>query len=699
MSEMDDAIIEEFLADSHEGLDRLDRDLLALEREPGAKPALDDAFRALHTIKGTCSFLGYRALERVAHAGENLLARVRAGALEPSADVTAALLATVDAVRVILGHVERSRSEGPDSFDDVVLRAEALAGRAAERAARSSATADTTSEAVRALRGKREDAAAAASAAEANHLRVDVGLLDRLMNLASELVLVRNQVAQYSAARNWAELPGANQRLHHLTTRLQEEVMRTRMQPISTLWQRLPRLVHDVAAACGKRVRLDREGTSTELDKALIEALKDPLVHLVRNAVDHGIESPEARAAAGKPAEGVVRIAARHEGGQVLLTVADDGGGIRVDRIREAALERGLLAREDAERASERQWLQFLFLPGFTTAKEVTAISGRGVGLDVVKSGIERIGGSIEVDSDPGRGTTFRLRIPLTLAIVPVLLVEEAGARFAIPQVSVDELVPLHVFGGDAFEQVEGAPVMRLRGTLLPLVFLAESLGLATRAESLERRRGQIAVVTADGRRLGLVFERIVDTQEIVVKPLAQSLRALRAYAGATLLGDGGIALILDLPGLARRAGFDAAAPRAAAPPPPAPPDDRARGLLVSLGGERLAIVPLEHVARIESFAPGSLARGRDGWAAEWQGRLLPVVPLGTALGDAGDPAWSAAAGTVPVLVCECRGKTVGFAFERVEDVLALDPDGAARAIVGGRLAEVVDLAALAEAA
>src|SRR5579864_4796331 len=391
-------------------------------------------------------------------------------------------------------------------------------------------------------------------------IRVDVGQLDRLMNRVGELVLLRNQIVQYTNSTEDSELLATSQRLNLLTTELQEGVMKTRMQPIGNIWSKFPRTVRDVALGCGKQVRIEMEGKETELDKTIIEAIKDPLTHIVRNSVDHGIESPEARTAAGKNPEGRLFLRAFHEGGQVNIEITDDGAGLDFEKIRNKAIQKGMISADQAARMTEREITNLIWLPGFSTADKVTNVSGRGVGMDVVKTNIEKIGGTVDVQSKLGKGSTVRMKIPLTLAIIPALIVTTAGDRYAIPQVSLLELVRLE--GEQArkgLELVNGAPVYRLRGKLLPLVYLKRELRADTQEQGVaspktESQSVNIVVLRADDRAFGLIVDEINDTEEIVVKPLSKQLKSINTYAGATIMGDGRVALILDVLGLAQRA-------------------------------------------------------------------------------------------------------------------------------------------------
>ena len=686
---MDDSILDDFLVDSHEGLDRLDRDLLALERDPAAGEPIASAFRSLHTVKGTCSFLGLRRLERVAHAGESLLAALRAGRLRWSREIADALLATADTVRAILAALESTRRE-PEGEDGALLsRLAACAAGDPTGAAPAADVAATPAPA--AVPAPDAGAPDAASALQQQHLRVDVRRLDAVMDLVGELVLARNQLLRSLAGARTRDagpadrgLGAAAQRLDHVTTRLQDEIMRTRMQPVSAAWARLPRLVRDVASACGKRVRLETRGDGTELDRALVEALKDPLTHLVRNAIDHGIEDPAARERAGKPAEGVLRLTAFEEGGSVRLELADDGAGMAVERIREQAVARGLIDAERARRLSDEECLAFVFLAGFSTASRVTSISGRGVGLDAARAGIEAVGGSIGVRSVPGApgeagaagsGTTFHIRLPLTLAILPALTIEQSGETYAIPQAHVLELVRC---GEDhaRIEHAHGRPVFRLRGELLPVVELGRWLAAedAVEGDSMPRH---LLVLSADGRRYGLAVERVHDTEDIVVKPIGHRLREGGAFAGATVLGDGRVALILDAHALALRAGLDAAMDAngpAVAADAEAAAAARVPLLLVRARRGVPAAVRLAEVDRVVEFESAAFERLDEHPAVRLDGEVLPVAAF------AGDPSLATLAGaeaarTWPVLVHGGPGHRVGLVVDAVVDIV--DWDGA----------------------
>jgi two-component system chemotaxis sensor kinase CheA len=550
----------------------------------------------------------------------------------------------------------------------------------------------------------------AAGAARESSIRVDVALLDKLMTLVGELVLARNQVVQLTRTTEHSPLLSATQRLNLITSELQEGVMKTRMQPIGNVWHKFTRVVRDLAHSCGKQVALAMEGEHTELDKTLIEAIKDPLTHLVRNSIDHGIELPAARLAAGKPAEGRLFLRAYHEGGQVNIEIRDDGAGLDPERIRQKAVERGIVTQDQAERLGERETFELIFLPGFSTAAQVTNVSGRGVGMDVVRTNIEKIGGAVDLESKRGLGTAIKIKIPLTLAIIPALVVESGANRYAIPQVNLLELVRLE--GDDArrgVEMMHGAAVHRLRGKLLPLVYLAQTLGqpAAQGAPVLN-----IVVLQADGRQFGLVVDDIRDTEEIVVKPLGKHTKGLQVFAGATIMGDGRVALILDIVGLARRSrvvGESRERGRAEPAEARAAVTDGRQTMLIfrSLDDGRMAI-PLARVERLEEFPRRLVERAGHELLVQYRGQIMPVVELSELLEERRARPRAATAPSpqdvVPVVVFAHRGRHVGLLVEEILDIVedSLEvrrPPGRAgvlgTVVITGRVTELLDVEAV----
>jgi two-component system, chemotaxis family, sensor kinase CheA len=713
---MDD-LTREFLIESQEGLDRMERCLTDLEEKPRDKELLSEIFRAVHTIKGTTGFLGFKRLEKLAHSGENLLGLLRDDKLTANTAVITALLQLLDGLRTILKAIEAKGDEGEG--DDTVLiarldelRAPAMqpgngekSKPAATRAQRSdapkaarkdqppleSAASDAIAQAAPVTAVAESDLEPAAPSPDANSippaefakpralvggttaestLRVDVALLNRMMNLVGELVLTRNQVLQATAADPNMTL--LSRRLDMVTADLRESVMKARMQPVSHIFSKMPRIVRDLSQSLGRRARLRLEGQETELDKSLLEAIKDPLTHAVRNSLDHGIEPPAVREAAGKDPEGLLTLRALQEGGHVVIEVSDDGAGIDVDRVRAKAIERGLVTAERAALLAERELLQLIFLPGFSTAAQVTNVSGRGVGMDVVRTNVEKIGGKVEIDSRAGKGTTLRLRIPLTLAIIPALIVRSLDQSFALPQAALSELVHIpQEQAASGIEWIDNAPLYRLRGRLLPLVFLDGLLMPGRDCKLTANRDHFIAVLDADGRRFGLVVDSLADPEEIVVKPLSAALKDIGLYSGATVLGNADLALILDPGSIAMKTGVTMSGE-----------DDQSAGLaegsedgaakldylLVEIAARRAA-VPLGDVLRIEQLPFSRIEHVDFRPVLNFEGQLLAIEDPGGVLAAAEGNA------DAPIVVVVCRdgARHVGIAVSHVLDVAAGD--------------------------
>ena len=674
----DQDVIREFLVESHENLSRLDQELVELESHPKDAALLASVFRTIHTIKGTCGFFAFSTLEKITHQAESLLSQLRDGQRDLNPSLVSLILETVDATRKVLASIEETGEEGPDQFEDLTERLRAAAQCAAGKG--SPSTPDKLSEsaldqgcesgpAEHADVAKSEQDATRSSAVADANIRVGVGLLDKLMDLVGELVLTRNQILQFNTEREDAALNTTSQRLNLITTELQEGVMKTRMQPIGMVWNKLPRVVRDMAVSLGKQIRLEMDGAETELDRTIIEAIKDPLVHLVRNSCDHGIESPEVRQRASKPPEGKLTLRAYHEGGQVNIEIGDDGAGVDVNQVKQKAIEKGLLRPEQAQKLGDREALNLIFQPGFSTAQAITKVSGRGVGMDVVRSNIEKIGGVVDVFSRPGEGTTVKLKIPLTLAIIPGLVVNCGGERFVIPQVSLLELIRLEGDSSDKhIEHVHGTPVYRRRGSLLPIAYLNQVLGL----KSAERTEAvNMVVLQAEDRQFGLVVDGINDTQEIVVKPLGKQLKGLTLYAGATIMGDGRVALILDVLGIGQCSGVLAESreqSRSATEHKAQSGTDQQRLLLFRAGSfERLA-VPLSLVARLEEFPRSSIEHAGGRQVVQYRNRILPLVSLRDVL-EPGAHDREQTADPAQVIVFNDGDRSVGVVVDQILDV------------------------------
>ena len=683
-----DDLTQEFLAESLDGLDRMDRCLTELESRPDDAELLGEIFRAVHTIKGTTGFLGFSRLEKLAHAGENLLGSLRNGRLKANPELVSGLLRLMDGLREILGLIDRTGKEGDREADDdnglIELMAELNAGRppgpsltppvmglldgpAGLEASfvarlRGAPVAQALARGGTAPQTEVQGKADAGGGVGEKTLRIDVEVLNRMMNLVGELVLTRNQILQSNVeAENFPELA---RRLDSVTADLRETVMQARMQPVGHLFQKFPRMVRDIAKGCGKHVRIEFKGQDTGLDKSLLEAIKDPLTHAVRNAIDHGIEDPNGRVLAGKAVEGTVRLEARQHNGSVIIEVSDNGAGISTERVLRKAVEQGLVTREQASAMTEREALQLVFLPGFSTAAAVTNLSGRGVGMDVVMSNVEKAGGTVELESRPGEGTTLRLKVPLTLAIVRALVVRSGGQSFCLPQSALAELVYVPARDVDtAVERIGEAEVYRLRERLLPMVRLDRMLGLQGGSPPAGTREFYLVVLEADGCRFGLVVDDLLAPEEIVVKPLSPVLREIGMFSGATVLGNGALAMILDIAATALRAGV-----RAVAEDPDIARtvvddrselgsastsylifEDRAEGP----GTERMAL-PLSAVERIETVAVRDVEYVGGRPLLQYRGELLPLTDAGGVLRDATQGGTEEA--SVTVLICQRTG-------------------------------------------
>ena len=715
-----DEVIKEFLIESNEGLDRFDRDLIALEKDKTSRELLDSIFRAVHTIKGTGGVLGYEKLVSISHLGESVLSRMRDGVLLLAPEIATALLAMADSLRCILEQIGESGKEGDGDCSAVLQQLSAVLNNpplvsppARAEAISSAQSGNQDASAVPKLGEilvtsqvcKAEDvdaavelqqegdprplgeilvanrAAAPAGIADAlkaqiehhdlasNTIRVDVALLDKVMNLVGELVLARNQVLQFTGTQEDSGFLSTAQRLNLITTELQEGVMKTRMQPIGNVWSKLPRIVRDLSLGCGKRVEVQMEGAETELDKTIIEAIKDPLTHIIRNAVDHGIERPEVRQARGKSPDGRLRLRAFHEGGQVNIEISDDGDGIATEKLKAKAIAKGIISAEHAARMSEREVLNLVFAPGLSTVEQVSNISGRGVGMDVVKTNIEKIGGTVDVQSTSGQGTLLKIKIPLTLAIIPALVVTSGGERFAIPQVSLVELVRCDgEQAAHSIEDIQGASVYRLRGNLLPLVYLNRELKISPPPSTAESVN--IVVLQAGDRQFGLVVDDINDTEEIVVKPLSKQLKSVPCFAGATIMGDGRVALILDVLGLAQMAKVVSELREKSLAEQGAKsadgPDARESWLLFRIGSEGRMAIPLSLVSRLEEFPVAQVERSTGQEVIQYREQIMPLIRLAQAFGH---PA-IADSELLQVIVYSSHGRSVGLIVNEILDIV-----------------------------
>ncbi len=676
---------QEFLAETYDGLDRMERCLTELETRPADMELIGEIFRAVHTLKGTTSFLGYKRVERLAHAGEQLIGDLRTCAIVANREVISVLLALMDALRLIVGQIEKTRSEGDETDEDLIERLVRLRRREAqisELLGQQAAVKEPFRQQEEPARTVPGHAAGSEEntpfpppgSASEKTLRIDVEVLNRMMNLVGELVLTRNQMLRSGFAPE--DFPELARRLDSVTAELRGTVMQARMQPVGQLFGRFPRILRDLAASCGKRVRLELSGQGTGLDKSLLEAIKDPLTHAIRNAVDHGIEPCEARLKAGKLEEGVIRLRACHRSGWVVLEMEDDGAGISRKKVLAKAVERGLVTEVQASGMSNRETLQLIFLPGFSTAGKVTHISGRGVGMDVVKNNVERIGGTVEIESEEGRGTLLRMRVPLTLAILPALVVESCGQSFCLPQGALAELVYVPRAEAETLvERIGDAQLFHIRGSLLPIVWLNKLLEVSD-SKPCPAHGFYIAVLELEGFRFGLAVDELLAPEEIVVKPLTSGLREIGLFSGATVLGNGELAMILDIMATAARAGIrplvelpKRSEEQVAEVPLPLPEFLVFEGRMHGTQSERIAL-PLQWVERIET-----VSRAQVEWACgkpklQYRGDLLALEDVGHVLDEETD---GYLLKELTVLICHvpdaAKPKRTGMIVRRVLDV------------------------------
>ncbi len=678
-----DELLAEFLTETGESLSALDEALLTLERVPGDAATLAIVFRLVHTIKGTCGFLSLPQLEQVAHAAEELLGAVRDGERTATPELINTVLAQLDLIKHIVA-VLRATGREP---------VETIAASVPSPVAPLPPPSEPVSEA---------PAAAELPGAGRQSIRVDVGVLEALMTLVSELVLTRNQLMQLSRGEENSRFAAPLQRLSHIVSDLQEGVMKTRMQPIRHAWSRLPRMVRDLSADLGKPMKLVMLGQDTELDRQLVELIRDPLTHMLRNSADHGLEPPHIRAAAGKSSVGTITLNSYHEGGHIVVEVSDDGAGLPMERIQERVLAAGLATPAELQAMSEQQIQRFIFHPGLSTAATITAVSGRGVGMDVVKSNIERVGGTVDVRSVAGAGTVFTIKIPLTLAIISALIVEAEGERFALPQLCVSELVRAEASGepgsnGLVIERVDGTPVLRLRNQLLPLLYLKDILRLPEQPKADDETTFTIVVIAVGQTLLGLIVDQVFDTEEIVVKPVSPLLRHIPMFSGNTILGDGSVIIILDPNGLARSVIATSAKEErrldVAAPEQVERTGDLRSMLLVHVAQQSSPVaVPLGLIARIESIELASIERSSGRSVTQYRSRLMPLVELCSP----GRPGQTHA----PVLVFTDHGRSMGLIVDDIVDVVeeelsielaASRPGVLGTALIGGQVTDVMD--------
>jgi two-component system chemotaxis sensor kinase CheA len=761
---MDD-LLREFLTETSESLDTIDNQLVRFEQDPNNAKILDNIFRLVHTIKGTCGFLGLPRLEALAHAGETLMGKFRDG-MPVTAEAVSLILASIDRIKEILAGLEATEAEPDGSDQDLIVELQLMVERGTEAmsasaapiapmasepaAAAAAAAAQGTlapqtlgrqlrpgevslDELERAFRETaievapeapapvREAAPApekrAASAKEARpaakkppadadalegdrianqSIRVNVDTLEHLMTMVSELVLTRNQLLEISRRNEDTEFKVPLQRLSNVTAELQEGVMKTRMQPIGNAWQKLPRIVRDLSGELGKQIELEMHGADTELDRQVLDLIKDPLTHMVRNSADHGLETPAERVACGKPEQGTIRLSAYHEGGHIIICIADNGRGLNTDRIKAKAISNGLVSEADLEKMTEAQIHKFIFAPGFSTASQVTSVSGRGVGMDVVRTNIDQIGGTIDVKSVAGEGSSVTIKIPLTLAIVSALIVEAAGDRFAIPQLSVVELVRARANSEHRIERIKDTAVLRLRNKLLPLMHLKKLLKIDNGSSS-DPENGFIVVTQVGSQTFGIVVDSVFHTEEIVVKPMSTKLRHIDMFSGNTILGDGAVIMIIDPNGIANALGASGSASHEIADENAAMraiAAEQLTSLLVFRAGtSHPKAVPLGLVTRLEELATDKIELSNGRYMVQYRDQLMPLVQM--------EGVKVQTSGAQPILVFADDGRSMGLVVDEIIDIveekLHIEVAGQQEGILGsavikGQATEVIDV-------
>ncbi|MFL6796211.1 MAG: chemotaxis protein CheW [Xanthobacteraceae bacterium] len=702
---MDD-LLREFLTETGESLDIVDRELVRFEQEPNNTKILDNIFRLVHTVKGTCGFLSLPRLEALTHAAEALLGRFRSGKPVTGEAVTL-VLATLDRIKSLLEELERNAVEASGVDEDLIeaLQAMALEGPAGKTTPQvhqqlpvAHQSAHTPAADMRPARSIQADSAAPEDEAMklANKsIRVHVDTLEHLMTMVSELVLTRNQLLEIVGRNQDSEFKLPLQRLSHVTADLQKSVLKARMQPIGYAWQRLPRIVRDLSSELAKPIEIEMGGAQTELDRQVLELIKDPLTHLIRNSADHGIEPPGERLAAGKPGRGLIRLSAGHEGGHVVIEVADDGRGLDTDRIKAKAIGLGMIPEGDADKLSQSQLQRLIFAPAFSTAEQVTSVSGRGVGMDVVHANIDQIGGTVDVRSVPGSGTTFSIKIPLTLAIISALIVDAGGQRFAIPQLAVLEIVRVCGRSDKRIERIRDAPWLRLRHALLPLVDIKHVLKLRSLPDD-ENEPRFIVIMQSGSVRFGVIVDHAFHTEEIVVKPLSRGLRHVAMFSGATILGDGSVILIANPSGMVPSPAASQAPQRPTEPESRLEVEETRQSFLLFRAGSLIPkALPLGFVRRLEEIDAASLERTGERTLLPYRGQLLPLIAV-----DEDRPIRTT--GTLRIVVLSCESRWMGLIVDQiiniVEAQLDLGPATFRPGILGctvlhGQPIEIVDIA------
>jgi len=696
-----DELLRDFLTETTEHIEGAETQLIHFERNPSDASLITSIFRLVHTIKGTSSFLGLERLERVGHAAESVMGMLRDG-VPPTQHSVTLILAAIDRIKTIIEEIGNHGGEPPGDDSEIIRALEAYYAAGTSQAAAAAAEApqqvaqvasaptsasappaatqpepetdadsdaDSDPEPGPAAKDSPRTSGQQSSAPQGKSggattnqesIRVSVDTIERMMQLVSELVLSRNQLLELARHREDDAIKTPLQHLSTLTSDLQDAVMRARMQPVGRLYANLPRLVRELSTSLGKSIDLVTDGADTELDRQLIEVIRDPLTHLIRNCADHGIEKPEERLASGKPERGEIRVSAAHEAGQITIDIADDGKGLDTERIKKKIVSQGLATEQDLRSMSNDEIYRFIFEPGFSTAQVVSNVSGRGVGMDVVRTNIEAIGGSVSLSSVEGKGSRFSLRIPLTLAIAPALIIEVAGQRFALPQTSVVEAVSLGANYKDLIQNVQNALVLKLREEVIPAVELREMVGLNGSASDEGEKLAVVMRVGTDS--FCIIVDSVADIQEIVVKPLSASLSHLKVFSGHTILGDGSVVLILDPSGLAANLGIEKSTEKKRVEQREQGPLERRRLVMFKAGSGAPKVLPLSLVSRIEMVETNRIESSDGRLMVLLQGRLMPIVPISSEI-DMSKPAY-------PVLVVATDKRSIGLMTDEIVDIL-----------------------------
>jgi len=710
-----DELLSDFLTETYEGLQQLEGLVLSLESDPNNLEIVRDAFRILHTIKGTCGFLGLDRMQTISHHAENIFGKAREGSLTITPLITSTIFVSLDAIRKICEGIEEKGAEPqgddreilaslekcvephspsledapPPSIEGVnectiqetididineklksTLQEPLLSGDLSSEL-NTPQKEETPKEIVKSateISPEKPSIQKESTPKDSAHItgtqqtiRINLDTIDHLMNLVGEMVLTRNQLLQQNenSVKNGGDHNIVLSRLSHLTTELQQTIMKTRMQPIENAWTKLPRMVRDIASELGKKIQLRQIGADTELDRQVIELIKDPLVHMIRNSCDHGIEMPEDRHKLGKNETGTITLRSYHQGGNVILEVSDDGKGMSPYKIREKALSKGLITDDEAATMSHEQILQLIFKPGFSTADVVTSVSGRGVGMDVVHANIDKLGGTIELSSREGNGSTFTIKIPLTLSIISVLLVGVCDTIFALPQLSIVEILNLKLNKNYAIENVEGHPLLRWRNQVLPLVRLSEVINTS----SSQQNPAQYIIVTqALNYFFGLVVDNVFDSQEIVVKPLSRKLERIGTFSGSTILGNGEVVLILEPNSLcphAEKSGglsFDLNSDSRS--------EEKSKNtiILIFRSNQHVKAVPLALVSRIDEITISEIQNVNGQHVFLHREQLIPLMDHT----DGNYPSET----PVPILIFTDRGYKVALKIDEIIDII-----------------------------